>query len=340
MNDVLKRLGFVKRATIVTCITINVGLIAFQDIAAEDKRNVTPTSPLGRFLLVASEGLYVVEPDGRSSWSYHPAAIGQQVRGIEDDIIYDGFALANGHYLFSTHRYIREIDREKRTVWEYRLVAPAEVKSGVPLPNGGIAVLNSQEQAILELKSGTSTVLRRIPVPAKGTDHTRYMLMRRTPEGNYLVALREEQRLVEVTPAGEILHSFSVPGMPVMAQRLADGSTIGTGKFGMVRLDADWKNTWSFTATDASAHFPLLTAWGVTELSDHRLIVANSDWHLAKKDDNRVQFFTVDSAKNISWTLPTAAYQQWKRSEVEPRTGLTEHRSVVVRPLPSALSAM
>ena len=315
---------------------IGVCITTLPSLAAADKPSATPASPLGRYLLVASEGLYVVEPDGKSSWFYHPAAAGQQVRGMEDDIIYDGFALANGNFLFSTHRYIREVDRQKRTVWEYRLVAPAEVKSGVPLPNGGVAVLNSSEQAILELEPGTNKVLHRIPVPAKGTDHTRYMLMRRTPEGNYLVALRDEQRLVEVNPAGQLLHSFTVPGMPVMAQRLSDGSTIGTGKFGMVKLDADWKNIWSFAAPDAEANFPLLISWGVTELPDRRLIVANSDWHLGKKDDNRVQFFAVDAARNVSWTLPATAYLPWKRSELEPRTGFTEHRSVVVRPLPSA----
>jgi hypothetical protein len=166
------------------------------------------------------------------------------------------------------------------------------------------------------------------------------MLMRRTPEGNYLVALREEQRFVEVTPAGQILHSLSVPNMPVMAQRLADGSTLGTGRFGLVKLDAAWKNTWSFTPADAAAHFPLLITWGVTEMPDHRLVVANSDWHLAKKDENRVQFFAVDSAKNISWTLPATVFKEWKRSEVEPRTGLTEHRSVVVQPLRSGMRGM
>ena len=328
--------SLVKRLAIVFVITIGVGLVAIQSAAAPDTKHVIAKSPLGRFLLVASEGLYVVEPDGSSSWAYHPAPLGQQVRGMEDDIIYDGCPLPNGHFLFSTHRYIREIDKDKKTIWEYRLVAPAEVKSGVPLPNGGVAVLNSQEQAILELESGTSKVLRRIPVPAKGTDHTRYMLMRRTAEGNYLVALREEQRLVEVDPSGKQLHSFPVPAMPVMAQRLSDGSTIGTGKFGMVKLDVDWKNVWTFTASDASAQFPLLIPWGVTELPDQRLIVANSDWHLPKKDDNRVQFFAVDSAKNISWMLPSSAYQAWKRSEVEPRTGLTEHRSVAVWPLAHA----
>src|SRR3954452_13568316 len=78
-------------------------------------------------------GLYVVEPDGRPSWSYHPAPPGQQVRAMEDDIIYDGAAAPGGHFVFSTHRYIREIDREKHTVWEYRVSTPVEVKSGVRL---------------------------------------------------------------------------------------------------------------------------------------------------------------------------------------------------------------
>jgi len=325
--------GFERSLLAISCLAA-IGIFAVQSIAAPDERNGGAASPLGRFLLVASEGLYVVEADGRSSWAYHPAPLGQQVRGMEDDIIYDGCPLPNGHYLFSTHRYIREIDKDKRTIWEYRLVAPAEVKSGVPLPNGGVAVLNSQEQAVLELESGTSKVLRRIPVPAKGTDHTRYMLMRRTPEGTYLVALREEQRVVEVNPSGKLLHSFSVPAMPVMAQRLSDGSTIATGRFGMLKLDTDWKDVWSFTASDAIARFPLLISWGVTELSDHRLITANSDWHLAKKDDNRVQLFAVDSGKKVSWTLPSLAYHPWKRSEVEPRTGFTEHRTVAAWPLP------
>ena len=326
--------GAVNRDLAFLCITLFGGVMGCLEVGAQDAEKLRPVSPLGRYLLVASEGLYVVEADGHLSWSYHPAPAGQQVRGMEDDIIYDGFALPHDHYLFSTHRYIREINRDKQTVWEYRLQAPGEVKSGVPLPNGRIAVLNSQEQVILELEPRTSKVFRRIPVPAKGTDHTRYMLLRSTEEGNYLVALREEQRIVEVTPAGEILHSFSLPSMPVMAQRLADGSTLATGRFGLMKFDSAWKNVWSFTPADAAAHFPLLISWDVTEMLDHRLVVANSDWHLAKKEDNRVQFFAIDFAKNISWTLPATAFKEWKRSETEPRTGFIEHRSISVQPLP------
>ena len=293
----------------------------------------TPATVLGRYLLVASEGLYVVEPNGRASWSYHPAPYGQQVRAMEDDIIYDGLALPGDHYVLATHRYIREIDRDKHTVWEYRVTAPVEVKSGVVLANGRIAVLNSQEQSILELDPRTGKVFGRISVPAKGTDHTRYMLVRRTPEGNYIVALRAEQRFVEVAPDGHVVHSFPVPDLPVMAQRLADGSTLATGRFGVMKLDADWKNTWSLTPAEAAARFPLLIAWGVTELADHLLVVANSDWHLARKDENRVQFFAIDAANKITWTMPATIFKDWKRSEMEPRTGFTEHRSVLVQPL-------
>ncbi len=291
-------------------------------------------SPLGRFLLVSAEGLHVVEPDGTASWSYHPAGSARQLHGSEDDLVYDGWALPNHRYLVSTHRYVREVDAAKRTVWEYRLAAPAEVKSGVPLPNGNVAALNSQEQAIVELESGTGRVLHRTPVPAKGSDHTRYMLLRRTPEGTYLVALREEQRFVEVDRDGKLLRSLAVPRMPVMAQRLSDGSTLGTGYFGMVRLDAQWKEIWSYGAGDAAPAFALQLPWGVTELPDHRLLVANSDWHLKEKDGNRVQCFAVDAAKRVSWTMPSGAYRQWNPGGVEPGAGIVEYHSVAMQPLP------
>ena len=98
-----------KRVAMFVCIEVGLGIGACRRVDAEEK---SQTVNLGRFLLVASEGLYVVESDGSCSWSYHPAPYGQQVKALEDDIIYDGWALPNDHYLFSTHRYIREIDRD------------------------------------------------------------------------------------------------------------------------------------------------------------------------------------------------------------------------------------
>ncbi|MBM3801350.1 MAG: hypothetical protein FJW26_03455 [Acidimicrobiia bacterium] len=302
------------------------------------KDAVAPFS-LGRYLLVASEGLYLVEPNGSCSWSYNPPAYRGQGWVEYDDLVYDGWALPNGHFIYSAHRYVREVDRDKRTVWEYRVKGTAEVKTCAPLPDGRVAVLDSQEQAILELEPGSGQVLHRISLPATGSNHTRYNLLRPVPNGNYLVALRDEKRFVELTRDGKMVRAFPVPGLPVMAHRLADGSTLCSGAFGLVRFDAAGKENWSFSVADAAPHFPLIIAAGFVEVPGNRLLVVNSDWHYQKKDDNRVQLFALDFEKQVSWSLPAAAFQNWKRSEVEPRTGFIEHRCMVVQPLPPAAAS-
>lgn len=328
---------FSKRVATLLIVAV-FAVTGYQNIAADSKTKASAAFSLGRYFLVASEGLYVVEPDGRCSWSYNPTPYQGQGWVEYDDLVYDGWALPNDRFLYSTHRYVREVDRNKRTVWEYRVKGSAEVKTCVPLRDGRVAVLNSQEQAIVKLESGTGKVLHTIPLPAKGNNHTRYNLMRLTPKGNYLVALREENRFIEVTPAGETVHSFSVPSLPVMAQRLGDGSTLCSGKFGLIKFDPAGDEVWSFTVADAAPHFPLIIAAGFVELVDHRLIVVNSDWHYLKKDDNRVQVFGLDFDKKVFWSIPAAAFQPWKRSEVEPHTGFIEHRSMVVQPLSSIAS--
>jgi hypothetical protein len=322
---------------VVLLLTVTALSVGYQDIAAQGRARATPAFSLGRYFLVASEGLYLVEPDGQCSWSYNPTTYQGQGWVEYDDLVYDGWALSNDRFLYAAHRYAREVDRNKQTVWEYRVKGTAEVKSCVPLSNGRVAVLNSQDQSILELESGTGKVLHTIPLPAKGNNHTRYNSLRLTPQGNYLVALRAENRFVEISPAGKTLQSFPVPGLPVMAQRLLDGSTLCSGKFGLIKFDPAGRQTWSFTVADAAPHFPLIIAAGFVELTDHRLLVVNSDWHYLKKDDNRVQLFALDSDKKISWSLSSTAFQQWKRSELEPQTGFVEHRCMVVQPLSSVV---
>ena len=300
--------------------------VGFHPAAAQE----TGASPIGRFLLVSSEGLYVVEPNGGSTWFYNPTPYKGQGWVKYDDLIYDGCPLPNGHFLYAAHRYVREIDREKHTVWEYRVEGTTEVKTCVPLRDGNVAVLNSQEQAILELESGTGKVLHRIAVPAKGSDHTRYSLLRRTSKGNYLVALRDEKRFVEVTREGQVLHAWTVPSLPVVAERLADGSTLCSGQFGLKKFDAEGMEIWSFAPADTVGQFPLLITAGFVELPDHGILAVNSDWHYKKEGDNRVQLFAVGGDKKVSWTLQAATFKEWKHSEIDPATKLTEHRCMMV----------
>lgn len=301
--------------------------------AADLRPDQTPAvaSPLGRFLLVAAEGIYVVEADLSCSWSYTFAPPVKQTLTQFDDLIGDACMLPSGNILYAANRYVREIDRDRRTLWEYRAEGKAEIKTCVPLPNGRVAVLHSGEEAILELEAGTGQVLHRIPVPAQGTEHTRYNLLRATPEGHYLVALRTENRFVEVTRDGAILHSFKVLSLPVVAARQSDGSTLCSARVEVTKFDAAGNKIWSFTRTDAAAQFPLIIAAGTVVLPDQRIVVVNSDWHYPEHNGNRVQLFAVDADKQVSWTLPASAFSAWKKSWVEPKTGLVEHRCMMIQ---------
>lgn len=291
-------------------------------------------SPLGRYLLVASEGLYTIEPDGTCSWSYNPEPYKGQGWVEYDDLVYDGCALPDNRFLLSTHRYVREVDGAGTTIWEHRVKGTSEAKSCVLLPDGRVAVQDSEEQVILELERGSGKILHRIPVPAKGTNHTRYNSMRLTPEGHYLIALRAEERFLEITRDGKVIRSFPVNGLPTFALRLKNGDTVCTGGFGVIRFNAAGETLWTFTKEDAAPVFPIIYATGIHELAADRLLISNSDWHFAEKDQNRVQAFVIDADRNITWTLPATAFGDWKRSETEPRTGFVEHRVCLIQPLP------
>lgn len=287
-----------------------------------------------RLLLVASEGLYVMERNGSCSWSYNVPRINGRSNLEFDDLVYDGQALPDGHFLYAAHRYVREVDHDGKTVWEFRVTGAHEVKSFALRPDGTVAVPHSGEQAILELERGTGRELKRIPLPADGSYHTRYNLLRLTPEGTYLVALVAEKRCVEVDRSGKVLRSFAVPGRPTVARRLPDGSTVISGEFGIKRFGADGAKQWSFDQADAAGRFFLMWPYGTIPLEGGRLMVVNSDWHYKEAGSNRVPLFIVGEDKRVEWTLDVKAFEPWKQSETEPRSGLKEHRLMVVQLLP------
>jgi hypothetical protein len=297
------------------------------DAGAAAERN-TPQSPVGRFLLVASDGLYVVEENGRASWSHQPSS---GASSVYDDIIYDGWPMAEGRVLYSTHRFAREIDRNGRTLWEYRAAGKGEIKSAIPLPNGNVALIESEQQAILEVDRRDGRTVRRISIPARGNEHTRYNLLRRTPAGTFLVALREEKRVVEVDARGLVL--LELPCAATVAERLEDGSTLVSGH-GLQRFDATGREVWSFSREDAAPSFRMLLGAGFALLPGDRILATNSDWHYRQKGENEVQLYIVSRDKKVEWTLRVRDYGDWKRGVVEPKTGLVEHRCMMVRLMP------
>ncbi len=297
---------------------------------AEREKTVLPY----RMLLVASEGLYVVERDGSCSWSYNVPRINGRSSVEFDDLVYDAQALPDGHFLYAAHRYVRELDHDGKTLWEYRVTGAHEVKSFVLRPDGRVAAPHSGEQAILELERGTGREMKRIPVPATGSYHTRYNMLRLTSQDTYLLVLVAERRFVEVDRSGKILRSFPVPGLPTVARSLPDGSILISGQFGIKRFGSDGVEQWSFDQSDIRDRFKLIYAYGTIPLERGRLLVVNSDWHYTEPGANRVPLFIVGKDKRIEWTLDVKDFGPWKKSETEPRSGMKEHRLMMVQVLP------
>ena len=78
----------------------------------------------------------------------------------------------------------------------------------------------------------------------------------------------------------------------------------------------------------------LMWPYGTIPLEGGRLMVVNSDWHYKEPGSNRVPLFIVGEDKRVEWTLDVKAFEPWKKSETEPRSGLKEHRLMVVQLLP------
>lgn len=93
---------------------------------ADEKAPTTGESPLGRYLLVASEGLYVVEPDGSCSWFYHTEP-------------YKGQGWGDWHYLEKNQNRVQAfvIDADRNITWTMPATAFGAWKKSETEPHTG-----------------------------------------------------------------------------------------------------------------------------------------------------------------------------------------------------------
>ena len=91
----------------------------------------------GSVLLASADGLSVFDRAGAMSFGrfFVPMNEGKPGAAEWSDMIYDGCKLASGNYLCSSHHWVRELSPEGKVLWEYRVQAPVELKTCVPLPD-------------------------------------------------------------------------------------------------------------------------------------------------------------------------------------------------------------
>ncbi len=309
--------------------TLVFGVRAAEKPAAVIEKGL-PTQP-GNSLLASAEGLSVFSRGGTMKFGHFVTTLKEDKPGLVawDDMVYDGWRLPSGNFLYSSHRYVRELTPDGKIKWEFRLSAPSELKTCVPLPNGDVMTVDAERMELVQVTDQGRREAKRISVPTKkdASPHTRYNLLRRTPTGTFLLALRHEKVFIEIDESGTELWRQAVPDLPVVAERLANGNTLMSWSGGILEVAMNHAVVWELRAADIT-EFPVILFGGFHRFTNGNTLIANSDWHYKKPGENRVQVFEITREKQVVWKLTTDAFIGQKPGSLEPTSGLIEHRII------------
>jgi hypothetical protein len=299
-------------------------------ISAQERSGVVP----GSVLLASAEGVSVFDRDGAMTFGQFSTTLVDGKPGALgwSDMIYDGWRLPSGSYLCSSHHFVRELTPDGKTVWEFRVKAPVELKTCVPLPNGDVMTVDADAMELVQLTDQGQRVAKRILVPTdkKASPHNRYNLLRRTDAGTFLLALRTEKAFVEVDESGKELWRHAVPDLPVVAERLANGNTLMSWRGGLIEATPKHEVVWELKTADIT-EFPVIIFGGFHRFENGNTLIANSDWHYKAAGENRVQVFEVSHDKRVVWKLGVDAFAGKKPGSLEPKTGNVEQRIIGIQ---------
>ncbi len=249
--------------------------------------------------------MYVVR-GGKVTWSYSIPA---------KDEISDCSMLPNGDIVFARRSGASEVTPEKRIVWNYVAPPGTEVHTAYPMDNDHILVMQNGDPAKLlvirkTFEDPAGEVEREIALETRvpSAPHGQFRHVRMTPEGTFLVAHMDLNRVVEYSPDGKPLWSVDAPS-PWAAVRLRNGHTLISGnQNGYVReVDKNGKIVWELNKDDLPG-IPLYTVQEVSRLANGNTLINNWPGSLPLEQwPATVQLIEVTPDKKVVWAL-----QDWK----------------------------
>ena len=251
----------------------------------------------------------LVNASGAVEWEYPNQA----------NSMHDIQALPNGNVLYHNGTTVREVNRQKNTVWEY-VSKPKEGYSGrvtvhafERLPNGLTMIAESGNQRLIEVdKDGkiTHEIPLTVDKPSPGSD-TR--LVRSVPGGGYLVAHEADGKVREYDRQGKVVWEYALdlngqPASPGLtghginvfsAKRLANGNTLigGGNNNRVIEVNKAGKIVWSVESKDLPG---ITLAWITTidPLPNGNVIFGNSH-----AGPDNPQLIEVTRDKKVVWTF-------------------------------------
>lgn len=167
-----------------------------------------------------------------------------------------------------------------------------------PNADGSIVVFESGPRRVIEVDR-TGKILKEVKLPIeKGDPHHHMRNARKLDNGNYLLCLSADSKILEVDPTGKAVWEYATKGEAYSAVRLKNGNTlIGSGfAHRVVEVDKDGKEVWSIGETELP-DIKLNYVAQVTRLPNGNTLIVNC--HAGPANP---QLIEVTPDKKIAWS--------------------------------------
>jgi len=255
-------------------------------------------SPIGikHSFLIAGPITVIVGEDGQVKWRTNGRAR-------------DGFVLPNGNVLVSIGNVAKEITRQGKVVWSYKL-APVnkELGTALRLDNGNTLVVERGVKPRLLEVTRDRRIAVEVPLqPETDNAHMQTRMARKLPNGNYLVPHLLAFKVHEYRPDGTIVKTFKTDlpelggrkgeNWPFTAIRLANGNTLVNLTHGnkTVEFDADGKVVWKVTNEDVGGRFA--DPCGAQRLANGNTVICS----YGQRDPRKPKLFEITPDKKVVW---------------------------------------
>jgi hypothetical protein len=263
--------------------------------------------------------------DGKPVWSY----------GIPYDIQFDGkkdfeelgdcTLLSNGNVVFSSRRGASIVTPDKQVVWHMDVRPGMELHSIQAIGLDHVLVTeNGDPIQMLLINTKTKAVEKEVDVkPGNPKEvHGQLRRARMTPDGTFLVAHMDDNRVTEYNSEGAVVWNYKTPS-PWAAVRLPNGNTLITGnaKGGVVEVNKKGEVVWQIERKElADAGYKLGCIQDVVRLANGDTLFSNwipndvkdpAQWHTT------AQLIEVNPAKKVVWAL-----REWSDPALGPASGI------------------
>ena len=221
----------------------------------------------------------------------------------------DGFVLENGNVLISQGNVAKELTRQGKLVWSYKLRhGNKELGTAQRLPNGNTLIVERGAKPQLLEVAPDGSIKVKVPLqPDTNNAHMQTRMARKLPNGNYIVPHLLAFAVKEYQPDGKVIKAFKTDtptfggekahAWPFTAIRLTNGNTLVNLTHGnqSVEFGPNGQIAWHLTNQDVGGR--LADPCGGQRLANGNTVICS----YGQKKGDMPKLLEVTPCKKVVW---------------------------------------